>query len=61
MTDANGGAKVENYILYAGNGRRIRIATKVVYPDGTQVEFVERMSKREALRQVAKHQELRSR
>lgn len=44
-------ATVENYSLYAANGRRIRTATKVTI-NGQEVRFMERMSKREAIRQA---------
>lgn len=47
--------KVESYNLTARNGRHIRVATRVVYPNGETVEFTERMSKREALRQAETH------
>lgn len=45
--------QVETYQLTASNGRHIRKATQVVFPDGYVVRFMEKMSKREALRQVA--------
>ena len=44
--------EVRNYSLLAANGRKIRTATMVVFVDGTEVRFTERMSKREALRQA---------
>ena len=44
---------VETYTLTARNGRHIRKATKVVFPDGYEIKFTEHLSKREALRQVA--------
>jgi hypothetical protein len=50
-------AKVETYTLTASNGRKIRQATRVVFADGQVVAFVERMSRREALRQAAAHKE----
>lgn len=43
---------VSTYRLIASNGRHIRMATQVACPDGTVVRFMERMSKREAIRQV---------
>jgi hypothetical protein len=46
-------ATVENYKLAAANGRHIRVATRVKYSDGRVVAFIEKMSKREALRQAA--------
>lgn len=48
--------KVETYNLTASNGRHIRKATKVTRPDGTEIRFTEKMSKREAIRQAAFHQ-----
>jgi hypothetical protein len=46
--------RVETYTLTTSNGRHIRKATRVVFPSGHEVKFMEKMSKREALRQVAK-------
>lgn len=45
---------VETYTLTASNGRHIRKATKVVFPSGYEIKFMERMGKREALRQAAR-------
>jgi hypothetical protein len=45
--------KVETCQLVAGNGRPIRKATKVVFPDGVEVRFMEKMSKRRAIEQAA--------
>lgn len=41
-----------DYKLYATNGRLIRTATKVVWPDGYEVKFMERMPKRSAIAQA---------
>jgi hypothetical protein len=41
--------KVETYQLVAGNGRPVRKATKVVFPDGVEVRFMEKLSKRRAI------------
>lgn len=46
--------KVETYKLFASNGRYIRTATRVTFSTGRTVEFMERMSKREAIRQAEK-------
>jgi hypothetical protein len=46
-------ATVESYILQASNGRRIRTATKVVFADGREIRFIEKMSKRQALKSAA--------
>lgn len=43
---------VKTYQLTAGNGRPIRNATKVVLPDGREIAFTERMSKRDVLKQA---------
>lgn len=48
---------VEIYKLTASNGRHIRTATKVTFEDGITVRFMERMSKREAIRQAILHRE----
>jgi hypothetical protein len=45
-------ATVETYSLVASNGRPIRKAARVVFADGREVRFLDRMSKREAIRQV---------
>ncbi len=42
---------VETYALRL-NGRHIRMATRVMFPDGRKVEFMERTSKRDAIRQA---------
>lgn len=43
---------VENYRLLAANGNPIRIATKVVFPGGYEIRFIEKMGKKEAIRQA---------
>lgn len=45
-------ATVSTFRLTARNGRHIRIATKVTFEDGTEVKFMERMPKGEAIRQA---------
>jgi ribosomal protein S4E len=45
--------QVTTYTLKTSNGRHVRTATKVVLTDGREIKFMERMSKREALRAVA--------
>lgn len=45
--------QVKDYTLTAANGRRIRRATMIVLDDGKEVRFLEHMSKREAVRQLA--------
>lgn len=42
--------KVTNYQLKAANGKNIRIATMVTLSNGQEIKFVERMSKKEAIR-----------
>lgn len=44
--------KVETYTLKTSTGRQIRKATQVVFPCGKIVRFTEKMTKKEALRQV---------
>lgn len=43
-----------NYRLTASNGRHIRTATMVTFPDGRVIRFMEKMSKREAIRQATR-------
>ena len=42
--------KVESYKLYASNGRYIRTATKVILNDGKEIKFLDKMSKKEAIK-----------
>jgi hypothetical protein len=51
-------AEVGTYQMVASNGRPVRKATKVTYPDGTVVRFTERMGKRDALAQAERHLKL---
>ena len=44
--------KVETYILYAANGNRIRRASKVVFADGSEIKFTEKLGKKEAIKQA---------
>ena len=44
--------RIENYNLTASNGRHIRTATKIVFKDGSETRFTEKMSKRLALAQL---------
>lgn len=52
--------KVAEYEMRASNGKHIRIATKVILEDGSEMRFIDRLSKREALKQ-ATEQILRTR
>ena len=46
-------AKVETYEIFSAlTGRKIRTATQVTFTDGRRVRFMERMGKREAIRQA---------
>jgi hypothetical protein len=45
--------KVFTYQLVAQNGKPIRKATGVRFPDGREIRFTERLTKRDALAQVA--------
>lgn len=44
--------KYETYNLQAGSGKYIRKATRVILEDGRTFQFMERMSNKEAKRQV---------
>jgi hypothetical protein len=44
--------RVASYTITTPEGRRIRTATKVVFTDGTERRFLDKMTKREALAQV---------
>jgi hypothetical protein len=44
--------KVTDYDLIAINGRHIRKATKVVFQDGSEIRFTERMPKNAAIAQA---------
>jgi hypothetical protein len=50
--------KATEYTLKASNGRHIRKATKVTFPDGYEVRFIEKMAKAAAIRAAV---EIRSR
>lgn len=43
--------KVETYQMIASNGRPIRKATKVVFENGQEVRFTEKMTKQQAIEQ----------
>lgn len=44
--------EIKNYQLCTANGTPIRIATKVIFTDGSEIKFMERMTKKEARKQV---------
>ena len=44
------GITVRNYNLKARNGRHIRIATMAILPSGEEMRFMEKMSKRAAVK-----------
>jgi hypothetical protein len=46
--------KVQNYKLITSSGKHIRMATKVILPNGKEIKFPERMSQKEAKRQAIK-------
>lgn len=48
---------VQTYQLTTCTGLPIRKATKVVYPNGQEIAFTERMTQRDALQQAAYHLE----
>ena len=43
---------VKTYRLVASNGRHIRMATKVILPDGSEIKFLDKLSHREAIEQA---------
>lgn len=45
-------SKVENYRIFASNGNPIRVASKVIFPTGKEMKFLDKLSKREALKQA---------
>lgn len=44
--------QVVTYQLRAANGRSIRKVTKVIFADGVEVKFIERMSRKDAVQQA---------
>lgn len=51
--------KVENYHLHRPDGSHIKIATRVIFDDGEIISFVEKMSKREAIKNAQYQKSLR--
>jgi hypothetical protein len=45
--------KITTYQLLAMNGQKVRKATQVELSDGRVIRFMEKMTKREVLRQVS--------
>jgi DNA/RNA endonuclease G (NUC1) len=45
-------ASIEDYSLKSARGSHLRIATKIVFRDGSERRYTERMSKRVALAQL---------
>jgi hypothetical protein len=45
-------AKVETYNLLSRDGKNIRQATKVAFPDGVVVKFIDKLPKKEAIKQA---------
>ena len=45
--------EVKDYTMYAHNGRRIRLATMIVFKDGSTIKFMDRVSKKLALAQLS--------
>lgn len=50
--------KISTYQLIAVNGKPIRKATKVILNNGKEIKFMERMTKKEAIRQVLKYEKI---
>ncbi len=46
--------RVETYILKAANGERIRKATRIIFGHGKSIDFIESLSKKEAIKQAKK-------
>lgn len=44
--------KVDLVKQYASNGRYVRMATRVTFPDGKEVRFMDRLPKGEAIKQA---------
>jgi len=44
---------IKDYSLYASNGKYIRKATMVILDDGRVIRFLDKVSKKVALRQVS--------
>jgi hypothetical protein len=57
--DTTKGYTTRLYRQTASNGRHIRTATELTCPDGRVVRFGERLSKREAIRQMTKQDAMR--
>jgi hypothetical protein len=51
MTNTNG-YTVTNFKMQTATGRRVRTATSVECPDGTTINFMEKLGKRDAIRQA---------
>ena len=45
-------ATVKTYTLKSANGKHIRQATMVIFENGKIVKFIEKMSKKEAIKQA---------
>jgi hypothetical protein len=45
--------KIETYNLKRTDGSHIRRATNAIFPDGREVRFTEKMSKRQVVNQIA--------
>ena len=50
--------RVETYNLKTRKGKHIRKATMVIFPDGKVIRFIEKMGKKEAIRQAQKQREI---
>lgn len=50
--------RVETYNLKTKNGKHIRKATMVIFPDGITIRFMEKMGKREAIRQAQEQRKI---
>ncbi len=44
--------EVKTYTLFTSSGRHIRKATKVILPNGKEIRFMEKLSKKRAIREI---------
>ena len=45
-------AAVTDYMMLTRDGKAVRKATKVIFPGGFEIRFMEKLTKKEALRQA---------
>lgn len=47
--------EIKDYRLQTGNGKHIRVATKVIFSDGSELKFTEKLTKGNATKQALDH------